>query len=100
MPELRWAPQPGESADWPTYAEAGAYLLALWGLPETLIEAVAQHPTPTAVAEHGLGVVGACHVAWALLGDVPLDEAWVEARGLGGEREVWQALAAELCGEG
>lgn len=98
LPEVRvpWAPQPGEAADWPTYAEAGAYLLALWGLPETLVEAVAQHPTPAAVAEHGLSVVGACHVAWALLGELPLDEAWIDARGLGGEREAWQALATEL----
>ena len=102
LPQVRvpWAPQPGDEADWPTYAEAGAYLLALWGLPETLVEAVAQHPTPAAVAEHGLGVVGACHVAWALLGELPLDEAWVEARGLAAEREAWRALAVELRGEG
>lgn len=101
LPQVRvpWAPQEGEGADWPTYAEAGAYLLALWGLPETLIEAVAQHPTPAEAAEHGLGVVGACHVAWALVGDVPLDEAWVEARGLAGEREAWPSLAAELRSE-
>lgn len=101
LPQVRvpWAPQPGEAADWPTYAEAGAYLLALWGLPETLVEAVAQHPTPAAVAEHGLGVVGACHVAWALLGEMPLDEAWIASRGLDAEREVWQALATEFRGE-
>ena len=53
-----------------------------------------------AAAEPGLGVVGACHVAWALLGELPLDEAWVDAQGLADQREVWQALAAELRGEG
>lgn len=102
LPQVRvpWAPQPGEAADWPTYAEAGAYLLALWGLPETLVEAVAQHATPMGAAEHGLGVVGASHVAWALLGEVPLDEAWVEAQGLADQRDGWQALGAELRGEG
>ncbi|GAB3738526.1 HDOD domain-containing protein [Silanimonas algicola] len=102
LPQVRvpWARQEGDAADWPTYAEAGAYLLALWGLPETLVEAVAQHPTPAAIAEHGLGVVGACHVAWALLGEVPLDEAWLEARGLVAELEAWRALAVELPGEG
>lgn len=101
LPQVRvpWAPKPGDDPEWPTYAEAGAYLLALWGLPETLVEAVAQHAAPAAVAESGLGVVGACHVAWALLDEVPLDEAWIEARGLAGEREAWQALAAELRGE-
>ena len=102
LPQVRvpWAPQPGDDPDWPSYAEAGAYLLALWGLPESLVEAVAQHPTPAAVAEHGLGVVGACHVAWSLLGEVPLDEAWIEAQGLAGERPVWQALAAERRSDG
>lgn len=102
LPQVRvpWAPQPGEAADWPNYAEAGAYLLALWGLPETLVEAVAQHTTPMAAAEHGLGVVGASHLAWALLGEVPLDEAWVEAQGLADQRDGWQALGAELRGEG
>lgn len=102
LPQVRipWAPQPGESDDWPTYAEAGAYLLALWGLPETLVEVVAQHPAPATAAEHGLGVVGACHVAWAMLGELPLDEAWVEAQGLADQREAWQAMAAELRGEG
>lgn len=102
LPQVRlpWTPAWSDGDDWPTYAEAGAYLLALWGLPETLVEAVAQHPTPGAVAEPGLGVVGACHVAWALLGEMPLDDAWVDAQGLAGEREAWQALADDLRGEG
>jgi hypothetical protein len=39
-------------------------------------------------------------VAWALLGEVPLDEAWVEAQGLADQRDGWQALGAELRGEG
>jgi hypothetical protein len=48
------------------------------------------------VAESGLGVVGACHVAWALLGDVPLDLAWVEAQGLTEDRAAWAALADDV----
>ncbi|HAI59824.1 MAG TPA: hypothetical protein DCM32_08105 [Xanthomonadaceae bacterium] len=101
LPEVRtpWAPEPGESVEWPTYAEAGAYLLALWGLPEGLIEACALHPTPALAGEAGLGVVGACHVAWALLGDVPLDDAWVAAQGLEAERPGWTALAAEVAAD-
>jgi hypothetical protein len=39
-------------------------------------------------------------VAWALLGEVPLDEAWVEAQSLADQRDGWQALGAELRGEG
>jgi HD-like signal output (HDOD) protein len=98
LPEVRtpWAELEGESPAWPSYTEAGAYLLGLWGLPESLVEAAALHATPTLAAEPGLGLVGACHVAWSLAGDVPLDAAWLEAQGLAGEREAWEALAAGL----
>jgi len=95
LPSTRipWAPQPGEPADWPTYAEAGAYLLGLWGLPDVLVEAAALHATPAQAAESGLGLVGACHVAWAHVDQLPLDEAWVDAAGLADQRAAWSELA-------
>jgi HD-like signal output (HDOD) protein len=101
LPQVRlpWAPTDAADPGRPTFAEAGAYLLALWGLPESLVEAAAQHVTPAAVAESGLGVVGACHVAWALLGDVPLDADWVAAQGLDGDVEHWRSLAADVRAE-
>lgn len=101
LPEVRtpWAPQPGELADAPTCTEAGAYLLALWGLPEILVEAAARHASPAAAGEVGFGVIAACHVAWALAADVPLDEAWVAAQGLEEERGNWAALAADVLAE-
>lgn len=51
-----------------SHAEIGAYLLGLWGLPYTIIEAVALHHTPTAVTPHGFDLVGALAVSHALLG--------------------------------
>mgnify|MGYP002780251526 FL=1 len=100
LPDVRlpWTP-PGDGDERPTYAEAGAYLLALWGLPQGLVEACALHPAPGLAGESGLGVVGACHVAWALVGDVPLDEAWLSRQGLDAARSGWHALAAELAVE-
>jgi HD-like signal output (HDOD) protein/ActR/RegA family two-component response regulator len=50
-----------------SHAEIGAYLLGLWGLPYTIIEAVALHHTPTAVTPHGYDLVGALAVSHALL---------------------------------
>jgi HD-like signal output (HDOD) protein len=99
LPEVRipGAISTGEASDWPGYAEAGAYLLGLWGLPEPLVEAVALHPTPALAGERGLGLVGACHVAWALLGELPLDTGWLAAQGLEGEQERWADLAARLA---
>jgi HD-like signal output (HDOD) protein/ActR/RegA family two-component response regulator len=50
-----------------THAEIGAYLLGLWGLPYSIVEAVALHHTPTAVTPHGYDLVGALAVSHALL---------------------------------
>jgi HD-like signal output (HDOD) protein len=99
LPDVRlpWLEPSAEQALWPTYAEAGAYLLSLWGLPSALVEAAALHPTPALAGEQGLDVVGACHIAWAHASDLPLDEAWVESLSLSDQRESWQALAYELA---
>jgi putative nucleotidyltransferase with HDIG domain len=50
-----------------THAEVGAYLLGLWGLPYSIVEAVALHHTPTAVTPQGYDVLGALAVSHALL---------------------------------
>ena len=46
-----------------THAEVGAYLLGVWGLPYTIVEAVANHHAPERVQQPGLDVVTAVHVA-------------------------------------
>ena len=50
-----------------THAQVGAYLLGLWGLPYPIVEAVALHHTPTAIASHGYDLLGALAVSHALL---------------------------------
>ncbi len=50
-----------------THAEIGAYLLGLWGLPYSIVEAVALHHTPTVVTAHGYDLLGALAVSHALL---------------------------------
>lgn len=79
-------------------ADAGAYLLALWGLPDVLVQAAAWNSTPALAGEVGLDIVGATHVAWALLGEHALDEAWLEAAGLSEFVPVWRGLADEVSG--
>ena len=49
-----------------THAEVGAYLLALWGIPDTVIEAVAWQHEPAKCPQFGPGAVAAVHVADAL----------------------------------
>jgi HD-like signal output (HDOD) protein len=50
-----------------THAEIGAYLLGLWGLPYSIVEAVALHHTPATVTPHGYDLLGALAVAHTLL---------------------------------
>jgi HD-like signal output (HDOD) protein len=50
-----------------THAEIGAYLLGLWGLPYSIVEAVALHHSPGAITPHGYDLLGALTVSHALL---------------------------------
>ena len=50
-----------------THAEIGAYLLGLWGLPYSIVEAVALHHTPTSITSHGYDLLGALAVSHTLL---------------------------------
>jgi HD-like signal output (HDOD) protein len=51
-----------------SHAEIGAYLLAIWGLPYAVVEAVAHHHRPTRVKAAGLDALAALAVAMALTG--------------------------------
>lgn len=84
------------------HAEVGAYLLDLWGLPYPLIEAVAHHHRPHRVPEPHFGLVGAVHVADAMVrgatrgAEPSLDLAYLEETGQAGEIARWQAQADRL----
>jgi HD-like signal output (HDOD) protein/ActR/RegA family two-component response regulator len=54
-----------------THAEIGAYLLGIWGLPYSVVEAVAHHHRPQRVGQSGFDVLGALALASAF---VPGDE--------------------------
>lgn len=51
------------------HAEIGAQLLALWGLPVSLVEAVAYHHRPSISGERTFGAIGAAHVASAMIAE-------------------------------
>jgi HD-like signal output (HDOD) protein len=89
-----------------THAEVGAYLLSLWGLPYPIVEAVASHHAPERVESTEFGLVGAVHVADALVNEVGgaacgaasagsavLDNAYLERLNLAGRVEQWRELA-------
>jgi len=49
-----------------THADIGAHVLALWGLPTALVEAVAFHHQPVLAGAVQFGMAGAIHVADAI----------------------------------
>ena len=69
-------PRPEISTDVRTsdHAEAGAYLLGLWGFSDSLIEAIALHHTPSKAAAQEFGLAGVLHVADRMAHAEPGDE--------------------------
>jgi HD-like signal output (HDOD) protein len=51
-----------------SHAEIGAYLLGLWGMPNTLVEAIAHHHTPELAGVRRFNALSALAVALALSG--------------------------------
>lgn len=80
----------------PHYAEAGAYLLGLWGLPMPIVEAVASHHQPGRSRFRGFWVGGAVHVARALVSGEEVDEKYLESVGLRDRLPAWRKMADDL----
>jgi len=88
-----------------THCEVGAYLLGVWGIPYSIVEAVAYYHQPSAVAGVAFDVPAVVHVADALVGhltgrdkELLLDQALLERLGLTPELPRWLDLAKTLCG--
>ena len=79
------------------YAEAGAYLLGLWGLPMPIVEAVAYQLDPARVRSGGFWVTGAVHVAAALVAGREVDEAYLRTVGVADKLPRWRELGAQMA---
>jgi HD-like signal output (HDOD) protein len=89
-----------------SHADVGAYLLALWGLPNPIIEAVAMHHEPARCAAPEFSPVIAVHVAdvfahefSGINTEVPLpqlDTDHLTRLGFAGRIEAWRAGCQEL----
>ena len=84
-----------------THAEAGAYLMDLWGLPAPLVEAVALHHQPGATKDPALSALTAVHVANVLANEFeppsadgapsPLDLEYLGRLGLAQRVPAWRS---------
>jgi putative nucleotidyltransferase with HDIG domain len=85
-----------------THAEVGAHLLSLWGLQDSILEAVALHPSPRNAASPIVNVLTAVHIAYALDHDSDsggeseeqsaLDVQYLEELDLSGQLKFFQRL--------
>lgn len=94
-----------------THAEIGAYLLGLWGLPFSIVEAVAYHHTPSQVPHQQFDSLATLHVAdvlahenegesgETLVQNPVLDEAYLTSLGVQNQIESWRNLAARAAAE-
>jgi HD-like signal output (HDOD) protein len=87
-----------------SHAEVGAYLLGIWGLPASIVEAVAwhHHPSESPVAE--FSPLAAVHAASILHADMypehkhgspGLDQVFLERLGLTERQEIWMNACIE-----
>jgi putative nucleotidyltransferase with HDIG domain len=93
-----------------THATVGAYLLGLWGLPDSIIAAAAWHHQPAAAGLHGFSPLLAAHVAnhfdyevhaYPSFGErVALDEACLTEQGLHAAVESWAQACRQLQHKG
>jgi len=97
LPGVRDERQPAAEGDpRPGHAEAGAYLLGLWGLPMPIIEAVAFQLQPGRSNVRSFWVAGAVHVATALAAGHAVDEQYLASVGMLPKLEQWREQAENL----
>jgi HD-like signal output (HDOD) protein len=86
-----------------THAEAGAYLMALWGFAEPIVNACAYHHRPLQDAATGFGAVTAVHAAnvfdheqtlAGVISPSQLDQAYLGRQGLISRVDDWRRRVA------
>jgi putative nucleotidyltransferase with HDIG domain len=88
-----------------SHAEVGAYLLGIWGLPYSIVEAVADHHHPERIAVPSFDVLTCVHVANALANALEekrppvLATSYLQAIGVESRLAEWQRTAEGLAAE-
>jgi HD-like signal output (HDOD) protein len=88
-----------------SHAQLGAYLMSMWGLPTSLVHAVAFHHRPSEAIETRFSPLTAVHCADALsiepgdtgeAGDIPFDAAYLDSLGLSEKVGAWRSFLDEF----
>jgi HD-like signal output (HDOD) protein len=99
-----------EEADFhATHADIGGYLLALWGLPDPIVDATAFHHSPASSDDVRFSALTAVHAADALIDDEftqnaacvdRLDREYLDRLGLLHRVETWRTICRDCVPEG
>lgn len=82
-----------------THAEVGAYLVGLWGIADTIVEALAFHHNPAMCPTKSFNLVTAVHAANVLVSETcpgeagtasPVDYVYIAELGLSERLSVWR----------
>lgn len=84
-----------------SHAEVGACLLGLWGLPMTIVEAIAWHQRPNDGPAQNFGALAVVHVASVLTshgsaGADKVDHAYLERLNLLNRLPAWLKISQAL----
>jgi HD-like signal output (HDOD) protein/ActR/RegA family two-component response regulator len=74
------------------HAAVGGYLLGLWGFPESIVEALVWHHSPTQCGESSLGLCGLVHIGDQMSRGRDIEAGYLESIGLAGRRSEWEQL--------
>ena len=83
-----------------THAQIGAYLMGIWGLSESIVEAIALHHCPSKCSNENFGALTAVHLANAILHDnsakdrqvTALDLEYLERLGIADRIEKFRSV--------
>lgn len=91
-----------------THELVGAYLMSIWGLPVSIVQAVQFHHSPSAISLSEFSTLTAVHCAdaiaserdkWPLNHDSQMDTVHLDSLDLSARAELWRALYEEFLAE-
>ena len=90
-----------------SHAEVGAYLMGLWGLPDSIVESLAFHHRPSGCVHRWFSPLTAVHVADAFEHEgrtyngpvATIDEEYLEGLGVLGQLSAWREACYDFAGE-
>jgi HD-like signal output (HDOD) protein/CheY-like chemotaxis protein len=74
------------------HATVGAYLLGLWGFPESIVEALVWHHTPSKSGETSLGLCGLVHIGNQMAHGREIEPEYLQSLGLAERVREWREL--------